>query len=104
MFIRLVIVVLSVSFFSSLALAGEVDCQGVETHEIKMLNKSETDPKLKMVFEPSFVSAAPGDCLKFIPTKKGHNAETIKGMFPEGAKKFKSKINKEFVYIFEDES
>ena len=38
-----------------------------------------------MVFEPSFVKIAPGDTVRFVSTDKGHNAETIKGMLPEGA-------------------
>jgi pseudoazurin len=79
------------------------DCQGGTTHEIRMLNKSETDSKLKMVFDPSYLSAASGDCITFIPTSKGHNAETIKGMIPRGAKKFKSKINKELTVKLEIE-
>lgn len=62
--------------------------------EVKMLNKGE---KGGMVFEPDLVIAAPGDTVKFLPTDKGHNAESIKGMLPDGVEKFKSKINKEFV-------
>ena len=38
-----------------------------------------------MVFEPALVKIAPGDTVKFVATNKGHNAETIKGMLPEGA-------------------
>ncbi|KXF76091.1 pseudoazurin [Paramesorhizobium deserti] len=61
--------------------------------EVKMLNKGE---KGVMVFEPDFVRAAPGDTIRFIPTDKGHSAETIKGMIPNGAEPFKGKINEEF--------
>jgi pseudoazurin len=66
--------------------------------EVKMLNKGE---KGAMVFEPDFIKAMPGDTVRFIPTKKGHNVESIKGMLPEGVKKFKSKFNKEFVLTVE---
>ena len=38
-----------------------------------------------MVFEPALVKIEPGDTVKFVATNKGHNAETIKGMLPEGA-------------------
>ena len=96
-------IALAVICSGSVALAEDSDCQGVATHEIQMLNKSEEDPKMKMVFEPSFVAAEAGDCVKFIPTSKGHNAETIKKMYPKGAKKFKSKLNKEFVIKLEVE-
>ena len=90
-------IVLVAIFCSSYSVANAAECEGGEIHEIKMLNKSKIDPKMKMVFEPSFVLAAAGDCIKFLPTSKGHNAETIKKMIPKGAKKFKSKMNKEFM-------
>lgn len=61
--------------------------------EVLMLNKGE---KGAMVFQPDFVSAAPGDTIRFVPTDKGHNVETIKGMLPEGAEAFKSKFNEVF--------
>lgn len=103
MFSRCMAIVLVAVYFGSYSVAHAVDCQGSEIHEIRMLNKSETDPKKKMVFDPSFVLAASGDCIKFIPTSKGHNAETIKGMIPKGAKKFKSIINKELTVKLEIE-
>lgn len=65
-----------------------------ETHEVKMLNKGADNAR--MVFEPAFVQAAPGDTIRFIPTDKSHNAETIKDMLPEGAEGFAGKINEEF--------
>jgi pseudoazurin len=97
MFSRCMAIVLVAIFCSSYSVANAADCEGGKVHEIKMLNKSKTDPKMKMVFEPSFVLAAAGDCIKFTPTSKGHNAETIKKMIPNGAKKFKSKMNKELI-------
>ncbi len=63
-----------------------------EVHEVKMLNRGEAGV---MVFEPHFVSAAVGDTVKFIPTDKGHNAESVKGMLPEGQEEFTGKINEE---------
>jgi pseudoazurin len=54
--------------------------------EIKMLNKGSDGGS--MVFEPSLVKIAPGDTVKFIANDKGHNAETIKGMLPNGATSF----------------
>lgn len=64
-----------------------------ETFEVQMLNKGSDGER--MVFEPSLVKAAPGDTIKFIAGSKGHNAETGKGMIPEGAEAFKGKINQE---------
>ncbi len=71
-----------------------------ETYEVKMLNKGEAG---SMVFEPAFIAAAPGDTITFLPTSKGHNAESIKGMLPEGVDKFKSKIGKEFSITLDKE-
>lgn len=72
-----------------------------ETFEVLMLNKG-TDGE-RMVFEPAFVQAAPGDTIKFIATDKGHNAELAKGMFPEGVEPFKGKINEEIEVTLETE-
>lgn len=69
-------------------------------HEVRMLNKGE---KGTMVFEPDFVQVAPGDTIRFVPTDKTHNVETIKGMIPQGADVFKSKINEEFSVTLTEE-
>jgi pseudoazurin len=61
--------------------------------EVKMLNEGE---KGAFVFVPEFVKVAPGDTVTFVSTDKGHNAETIKGMIPEGAQAFKSEMGKDF--------
>ncbi len=50
-----------------------------------------------MVFEPSFVKAAVGDTIKFMPTDKTHNAETIATMLPDGAAPAVGKINETLV-------
>ena len=66
--------------------------------EVKMLNRGDAGP---MVFEPSLVEISPGDSVTFLPTDKGHNAETIPDMLPEGAEPFKGKINEEITVTFE---
>ncbi|MCX7560175.1 pseudoazurin [Sulfitobacter sp. F26204] len=71
-----------------------------ETHEVKMLNKGAEG---KMIFEPSFLQIAVGDSVLFLPTDKGHNAESIEGMMPEGAESFKGKMNKEVEATFDVE-
>jgi pseudoazurin len=50
-----------------------------------------------MVFEPSFVKAAPGDVIHFQPTDPSHNAETMSTMLPAGATPMKGAMNKEAV-------
>jgi pseudoazurin len=66
--------------------------------EVKMLNKGE---KGAMVFEPDFLKVAPGDIVHFVPTEKGHNVETMKGMIPEGAAAFKTKFNEPISVTFD---
>ncbi|RWN50534.1 pseudoazurin [Mesorhizobium sp.] len=82
---------------AALAFAGTA---GAAEFEVRMLNKGE---KGAMVFEPDFVKAAPGDTIRFVPTDKGHNAETIKGMIPDGAEPFKSKFGEEITVTLDTE-
>src|SRR5690606_26623269 len=72
------------------ALAAPALAENIEVH---MLNKGAEGA---MVFEPAYIKANPGDTITFIPVDKGHNVESIKGMIPEGAEKFKSKINENY--------
>src|SRR5262245_11623579 len=65
--------------------------------EVKMLNRGEDGT---MVFEPSLIKIAVGDTVKFVPTDKSHNAETIPGMLPEGAEPFKGRISQEVSVTF----
>lgn len=69
-------------------------------HEVKMLNKGE---KGAMVFEPDFLQVEPGDTIKFLVTDKGHDAQSIAGMLPEGVEGFKGKINQEITFTIEKE-
>lgn len=68
--------------------------------DVQMLNKG---AKGGMVFEPDLIVANPGDTVTFISVDKGHNAQSIKGMLPEGAYPFKSKLSKDFVLTVEKE-
>ena len=69
-------------------------------HEIHMLGEG---AEAKMAFSPAFVHAAPGDSLRFVPVDAYHNAETIRGMFPDGAEAFKSEIGKDFTVALTEE-
>jgi pseudoazurin len=82
------------TFATSLALAA-LFCSGAvsETIEVQMLNKGSDGER--MVFEPAFVQAAPGDTIKFVVADKSHNAEIYGDMLPEGAEPFKGKVNQE---------
>lgn len=66
--------------------------------EVHMRNKGADGV---MVFEPSLLQVAPGDTVRFVPTDKSHNAESIEGMLPEGAQPFQGKMNEEIAVTFE---
>ncbi|MEN2494530.1 MAG: Plastocyanin [Hyphomicrobiaceae bacterium hypho_1] len=74
-----------------------------KVHVVQMLNKSTVDKKQKMVFEPSIVKVNVGDVVRFVSTDSGHNSSSIKEMLPSGAKKWESKINKDFEVTFEQD-
>lgn len=74
-------------------LAFPIASAGAAEFTVDMQN---TGDKGSMVFVPDLVRAAPGDTINFHPVDAGHNAETIKGMFPEGAEPFKSAPSKDF--------
>lgn len=67
-------------------------------HEVKMLNKGAQGV---MVFEPQVLAIAPGDTVKFVAADKGHNAESLAGMIPEGAEPFKGKMNQDVTIAFD---
>lgn len=64
----------------------------VTTHVVKMLNKGEEGV---MVFKPAVVFANVGDKVRFVPTTRGHQAQSFKDMTPKGGTPFKTKMNKE---------
>jgi len=67
--------------------------------EVKMLNKGAAGA---MVFEPALVKIAPGDTVKFVPTDKSHNAESIPQMMPAGAEAFQGKMNEQIDVTFKE--
>jgi pseudoazurin len=83
---------------ASLAVAGIARAAEVE---VKLLNKG-SDGRT-MAFEPAFVKIATGDVVKFLSTDKGHNAEAIKGMLPDGAKRLVGKNGEDIAVKFERE-
>lgn len=87
---------------TGLALAALMgSAAAAETFEVEMLNMG-TDGA-RMVFEPAFVQAEPGDTIKFIATNPGHNAETNDGMIPDGAEGFAGRINEEVEVVVTEE-
>jgi len=80
---------------AALALASAAAAAEIE---VKMLDKGAEGV---MVFEPALVKVEPGDTVKFVASNKGHNAESIKGMLPEGAAPFVGKVNQDIAITFD---
>ena len=87
------------AFIAAVALVAALPVAADEI-PVKMLNSG---PGGMMVFDPACVRLKPGDSIKFLPTDKGHNVETIKGMAPDGADYVKSTVGQEAVVTFERE-
>ena len=68
-----------------------------ENFQVEMRNRGE---KGSMVFEPDFLTIAPGDSVKFIAVNKSHNAASIDGMVPQGYAGFKGRIDEEIEVTF----
>ena len=83
-----------------LAAAGGFAPAVAADHEVKMLNRGAAGA---MVFEPAFLKIAPGDTVTFVPTDKGHNAESIRDMAPDGASPFRGAMNKSVAVTFEEQ-
>ncbi len=60
-----------------------------------MLNVDPDDRQQRMVFKPAIVQVQPGDTVRFLATERGHNAQSIDGMTPDGAEEFRGRINEE---------
>ncbi|AUW60621.1 pseudoazurin (plasmid) [Sphingobium sp. SCG-1] len=54
-----------------------------------------------MVFEPAFVKVGVGDSIRFVPTDKSHNVESMPEILPTGATPVAGKMNQELVVKFE---
>jgi pseudoazurin len=85
-------------FGAILIMLGAAGQAGAAEVEVKMLNKGAEGA---MVFEPSYVQIQPGDTVKFVAADKGHNAESIDTMMPEGGTSFAGKINEEPSVVFD---
>jgi pseudoazurin len=80
---------------ATVAMTGSATAAEVE---VKMLNRGAEGV---MVFEPALIKVAPGDTVKFVSTDKGHNAETIKGMLPDGGTTFVGKLGEDVAVKFD---
>lgn len=83
---------LSVVFLIGSSVAALAD-----TIEVEMLTTNDAGDR--MVFSQELVRAEVGDVIRFLPTDRSHNAQSVKGALPDGQKSFKGKQNKEVEYL-----
>ena len=67
------------------------------TIEVEMLTTNYAGDR--MVFSQELVCAEVGDVIRFLPTDRSHNAQSVKGTLLAGQKSFKGKQNKEVEYL-----
>jgi pseudoazurin len=60
-------------------------------HTVEMLNKGPGGQR--NWFEPAVLFIQPGDTVRFVPTDRAHNSESL--MVPEGGETWKGKLNQE---------
>ena len=82
---------------SAALLVGSSVAAFAETIEIQMLNENEAGEK--MVFSQELIRAEVGDVIRFVPTDRSHNAQSVKGALPEGQEAFKGRMNQEIEYV-----
>ena len=82
---------------SAALLVGSSVAAFAETIEIQMLNETEAGDK--MVFSQELIRAEVGDVIRFVPTDRSHNAQSVKGALPEGQEAFKGRMNQEIEYV-----
>ncbi len=82
-------------------IAAPAIVRAATTHEVQMLNQDPNDRRLRNVYSPRILQVMPGDTVRFLPTDKGHNSVTVKGMTPDGVDGWNGKINQEVSFTAE---
>ncbi|PRY71424.1 pseudoazurin [Marivita geojedonensis] len=52
-----------------------------------------------MVFSQELIRAEVGDTIRFIPTDKSHNAQSVRDALPEGQEAFRGRLNEAVEYV-----
>lgn len=78
-------------------LAASTALASAAEFEVDMLNKG---PDGVMVFEPPLTRVAVGDTVHFVAKDKGHDAQTIPGMLPDGATPINGQISQDVTVTF----
>jgi pseudoazurin len=82
---------------SAALLVGSSVTAFAETIEVQMLNENADGDK--MVFSQELIRAEVGDVIRFVPTDRSHNAQSVRDALPEGQEAFKGRMNNEIEYL-----
>lgn len=83
------------------ALAFTPAAMAQEEHRIEMRNVgSDAQP---MVFQPAYVEAQVGDTIVIVNAMGAHNAQTIEGVWPDGAETFVGAMNQDVTFTVTEE-
>lgn len=74
-----------------------------ETHIVKMISTDPSDSTVAMAFVPPILKINKGDKVIFEPTQIGHNSASKRGMIPEGAKTWNSKLDEKIEIVYDIE-
>lgn len=81
---------------AALLLTASISPAFAEVIEIEMLNKNDAGDR--MVFSQELIRAEVGDVIRFVPTDKAHNAQSVKDALPEGQEPFRGRMNQAVEY------
>lgn len=82
--------------FSTTMLIASMVPAMADTIEVEMLNKNANGDA--MVFSQELIRAEVGDVIRFVPTDRSHNAQSVKDALPEGQEPFKGRVNQVVEY------
>ncbi|MEM7746795.1 MAG: plastocyanin/azurin family copper-binding protein [Pseudomonadota bacterium] len=82
---------------AALLLTASISPAFAETIEVEMLNKNDAGDR--MVFSQELIRAEVGDVIRFVPTDKAHNAQSVKNALPAGQEPFRGKMNQAVEYV-----
>lgn len=82
---------------STALLMGSSIAAFAETIEVEMLNQNDAGDR--MVFSQELIRAEVGDVIRFVPTDRSHNAQSVKDALPEGQEPFKGRTNDAVEYV-----
>ncbi len=85
----------------AMAAIGAAAPAAADTVEVQMLTKGPDGER--NVFSPAVVRIQPGDTVRFVSAQPGHNAQSVRGMTPEGGEEFRTALNKTEEVTFESE-